>query len=271
MIPPSQLPSVEALVSAAVVVALAVFADRVLVIAVDRAVSRKAARGMDATYESFVTRVRVLRRLGRVAIAVVAAAAVLSHFPFLRALSTGLWASAGVAGLVVGMAAKGTLGNAIAGVTLAFSQPFRVGDVVTCRNETGTVEDVTLVFTFIRTSDNRRLVIPNDVLSTEILYNHSIGDPRIVSTVQFHLGYQADLTAALSTLSAAAASCPYALKEPAPGAAVGATGPAAVRIDVSVWAENQSKAWALQADLRQRGLAALARLDALPKQLPMPS
>lgn len=261
----------SSLVSVAVIVVAAVLLDRILIATLDRTLAhRRAQSESQETFESFLTRLTVLRRLARVVLYVLAIAAILAHVPWLRALSAGLWASAGIAGLVVGMAAKGTLGNAIAGVTLAFSQPFRVGDLVTIRSETGTVEDITLMYTFIRTGDNRRLVIPNDTLSSEVVYNHSIVDPRILSTVKFWVGYGADLERAMKSLAEVAASSPSLMPGAAPpDVAIGEAGQAAVRLDLSAWAENQSKAWALQVDLRRRGLDALRKLDALPKQLPV--
>jgi small-conductance mechanosensitive channel len=144
--------SLEGLIAAGVVMAIAVGVDRLFVLALDRALKRRETQSTNRdAYDSFLTRIAVLRRLGRLAIYLVAISAALSHFPLLRSLSTGLWASAGVAGLVVGMAAKGTLGNAIAGLTLAFSQPFRIGDGVTIRNDYGVIEEITLIYTAIRT------------------------------------------------------------------------------------------------------------------------
>ncbi len=259
------------LASVTVIVIAAIVLDRLLIVTLDGALARRQAqaKGSEAL-ESFLTRLGVLRRLARAAIYVVAIAAVLAHFAWLRALSAGLLASAGIAGLVVGMAAKGTFGNAIAGVTLAFSQPFRVGDGVTLRNEYGVVEDITLIYTFIRTGDNRRLVIPNDVLSSEVLYNHSILDPRILSTVKFWISYGAELDRAVKALAEVAAASPALLAGAgAPDVAVGEAGPAGVRLDVSGWSATQAKAWQFQADVRRRGLEALRAAKALPTQLPL--
>ena len=263
--------SLGGLIAAAAVMAVAVGLDRLFVLALDRALKRREAQSKSRdTYESYLTRIGVLRRLGRLTIYLVAISAALSHFPLLRSLSTGLWASAGVAGLVVGMAAKGTLGNAIAGVTLAFSQPFRIGDGVTLRNDYGVVEEITLMYTLIRTSDNRLLVIPNDVLSTEVIYNHSLRDPRILATVKFYVAYGVELEQAMRALAEVANASPIRLPESAPAAiTVGEATPTAVRLDVAIWAANQDKASDLQTDVRVRGLAALRALKALPKQLPL--
>ncbi|MHB8416738.1 MAG: mechanosensitive ion channel family protein [Myxococcales bacterium] len=266
----SELPLASA-ISIALIALAAVALDRLLVLALDRTLARRKAQASDiGAFESFLTRLGVLRRLARAAIYLVAASAVLSHFAWLRALSAGLWASAGIAGLVVGMAAKGTLGNAIAGVTLAFSQPFRVGDGITVRSDYGVVEDITLIYTYIRTLDNRRLVIPNDVLSTEVLYNHTIVEARLLASVRFWVSYGAELDLALKALLEVVASSPALLREAGPpDASIGEAGQAAVRLDVSGWAASQAKAWELQADVRRRGLAALRTLGALPKQLPV--
>jgi small-conductance mechanosensitive channel len=262
--------SLEGLIAAGVVMAIAVGVDRLFVLALDRALKRRETQSTNRdAYDSFLTRIAVLRRLGRLAIYLVAISAALSHFPLLRSLSTGLWASAGVAGLVVGMAAKGTLGNAIAGLTLAFSQPFRIGDGVTIRNDYGVIEEITLIYTAIRTSDNRLLVIPNDVLSTEVFYNHSLKDPRILATVKFYVAYGTDLDQAMAALAEAANGCPARLADTAPAeVSVGEATPTAVRLDVAVWAANQDHASDLQSELRHRGLAALGALKALPRQLP---
>lgn len=121
------------------------------------------------------TRLHVSRRLVNVTIWLVAIALGLTQFPQLRVLSAGLLASAGLSGLVVGFAAQSTLGNAIAGVTIAFSQPVRIGDDIEVRGERGIVEDIALLFTVLRLADGKRMIVPNSTLSTEVLKNLSMG------------------------------------------------------------------------------------------------
>ena len=104
---------------------------------------------------------------------IVAVGGAAAQFEHLRALGATLLASAGVVGVVMGIAARSTLGNVVAGAQIAFTQPIRVGDVVTLRDETGEVEDITLAYTFIRTLDNRRLAVPNEVLNGKILRNYN--------------------------------------------------------------------------------------------------
>ena len=130
-----------------------------------------------------VTRLQITRRILDAVIWVVAISIGLSQFPELRVLSAGLLASAGISGLIVGFAARSTLGNAVAGVTIAFAQPVRIGDEVELRGERGTVEDITLLFTVIRLWDGKRMIVPNETLSTEVVKNLTLGSvSRMVRT-----------------------------------------------------------------------------------------
>ena len=130
-----------------------------------------------------ITRLQITRRILDAVIWVVAISIGLSQFPELRVLSAGLLASAGISGLIVGFAARSTLGNAVAGVTIAFAQPVRIGDEVELRGERGVVEDITLLFTVIRLWDGKRMIVPNDTLSTEVVKNLTLGSvSRMVRT-----------------------------------------------------------------------------------------
>jgi small-conductance mechanosensitive channel len=130
-----------------------------------------------------VTRLQVIRRIVQAIIWVVAISIGLSQFPELRVFSAGLLASAGISGLIVGFAARSTLGNAVAGVTIAFAQPVRIGDEIEVRGERGVVEDITLLFTVIRLWDGKRMIVPNETLSTEVVKNLTLGSvSRMVRT-----------------------------------------------------------------------------------------
>lgn len=138
------------------------------------------------------TRMHVSRRILIAAVWVVGTGIALGQFPELRILSAGLLASAGVSGLVVGFAARNALGNAVAGVIIAFSQPVRIGDDVEFRSERGIVEDIRLFFTVLRLADGKRLIIPNDVLSAEVLRNLSLGDVTRVARADVLVPPRAD-------------------------------------------------------------------------------
>ena len=122
------------------------------------------------------TRLRVVRRLVFVTIVVVGIGLALSQFTKLEKLATGLLASSAVLGIVLGLAARQVLANPLAGILLAITQPIRIGDTITLEDETGRVDDLTLSYTYIDTGDGRLMVVPNEKVVTNIVFNRSTGD-----------------------------------------------------------------------------------------------
>jgi len=106
------------------------------------------------------TQLRVLKRIVVITVGVVALASMLMTFPKVRQLGTAMLASAGIIGIVVGMAAQRTIGAFIAGLQIAFTQPIRVDDVVIVENEWGRIEEITLTYVVVRIWDLRRLIVP---------------------------------------------------------------------------------------------------------------
>jgi small-conductance mechanosensitive channel len=106
------------------------------------------------------TRINVVRRLTLVLVTGVALGAMLTTFDSVRSFGTGLLASAGIAGLVVGIAARPTISNVIAGLQIFFAEPLRIDDVVVIEHEWGRVEEITLTYVVVRTWDERTLVLP---------------------------------------------------------------------------------------------------------------
>lgn len=107
-----------------------------------------------------VTQTRILRRIVSTAVVVIAIAIVLLQYEPFRELGAGILASAGVFGIIFGIAAQRTLGNVVAGIQIAFTQPMRVDDVVIVQNEFGWVEEITLTYVVVRVWDRRRIVMP---------------------------------------------------------------------------------------------------------------
>ena len=124
------------------------------------------------------TRLRILRRLLFLAIFLVLAALALSQFTELKRLATGILASTAVIGLIVGFAAQHTLGNMIAGVQIAVSQPIRIGDKITFEETEGRVTDITLSYTYVDPGDGSSVVIPNQLLVEGVVHNHSTEDTQ---------------------------------------------------------------------------------------------
>jgi small-conductance mechanosensitive channel len=107
-----------------------------------------------------LTQIRILLRTADVLIIIITASVALMTFDAVRQYGVSLFASAGVAGLVVGLAARPVLSNLLAGVQLAVTQPIRIDDAVLIENEWGQIEDITATYVVVRLWDLRRLVVP---------------------------------------------------------------------------------------------------------------
>lgn len=146
------------------------------------------------------TRYLVLRRAITAVILVVGFFSALLVIPEVRAIAGGLLASSAVIGLIVGFASQQVLGNFMAGLVIALTQPVRIGDFVTYANEEGTVEEIGLTYTFIRTLDRRRLVVPNSKLASDTIVNSSIRSRETFAVVCVPLPLATDIAPALAAL-----------------------------------------------------------------------
>ncbi|MBE2999740.1 mechanosensitive ion channel [Nocardiopsis sp. HNM0947] len=136
------------------------------------------------------TQVRLLRRVITSIIVTLAVSAILFTFDEIQALGAGLLASAGVLGIVAGVAAQSTLGNLFAGLQLAFSDALRIGDVVVVEGEWGRVEELSLVNVTIKIWDERRLVVPVANFTTTSFENWTKQGTNITAKVQFPLDWE---------------------------------------------------------------------------------
>ena len=151
-----------------------------------------------------ITRYRVLRRSATTVIIFVGVFSALLVIPQVRAVAAGILASSAVIGIVVGFAAQRTIGNFIAGLLIAISQPIRLGDYVETEGLTGVVEEIGLTYTFIRTPDNDRLVIPNEKIASDTIRNSSIRSRKKLAQVTVPVPLDRDLDTVIGLLREAA-------------------------------------------------------------------
>ena len=137
------------------------------------------------------TQVSVLRRVLVMIVALVALGVALTRVEGLQGFGTGLLASAGVVGIVIGIAAQRPIGNLVAGIQLAITQPVRVGDAVVVENEWGTVEEITLTYVVVRVWDARRLVLPISHFFERPFQNWTRQSPQIIGTVFWRVDFTA--------------------------------------------------------------------------------
>ncbi|MFC2162975.1 mechanosensitive ion channel family protein [Candidatus Altiarchaeota archaeon] len=163
--------------------------------AMNKYVKRKAGRlKIDET--QFI----VLRRL---AVFMIYAGGVLyagSFIPGFSTLGTSVLASAGVLALVIGFAAQHAFANIISGIFIAMFEPFKVGDKIQIGEEFGTVEDITLRHTIVKTWREKRIVIPNSKISEESISNFSLRNPRVLGILEIGISYDSDIDKARSIM-----------------------------------------------------------------------
>ncbi|HLI37136.1 MAG TPA: mechanosensitive ion channel domain-containing protein [Streptosporangiaceae bacterium] len=141
------------------------------------------------------TQVQVLRRVTVLVVSVVAVAVVLLSFRPVRAAGAGLLASAGIVGIVAGVAAKPVATNLLAGLQIAISQPIRVDDVVVVDNYWGRVEEIALTYVVVRVWDLRRLVLPISYFITNPFENWTRSSSDILRWVYIEVDYSAPVGA----------------------------------------------------------------------------
>ena len=193
---------ISAAITIVVAIVIAFLVDR-LVIGRGTRVAKRMTEG--AVSRAAQTRLRVVRRLVFVVIIAIGVALALSQFGQIRRFATGVLASSAVLGVVIGFAARQTLANMVAGVLLAVTQPIRIGDRITYDETTGRVDDLTLSYTYIDPGDGRLVVIPNELIVSGVVYNHSTGDRAAPITVNAWLPAGSDLERAQGALKEAGA------------------------------------------------------------------
>jgi len=178
----------------------AVIAGVVILIAVVGAKLADLALGRRELPPNAVTRYRVIRRTVMSTIVFVGVLSALLVIPQVRTIAGSILASSAVIGLIIGFAAQRTIGNVIAGILIALSQPLRLGDTVTVDDVTGVVEEIGLTYTFIRVPDGVRLVIPNEKLASDTILNSTIRSSETVAEVTVQVPLDQDLDAVLAAL-----------------------------------------------------------------------
>lgn len=121
--------------------------------------------------------------------------------PYLRDLGTAIFAGAGIFAAIIGFASQKAFSNIISGIFILVFKPFRVGDTIESKNiDKGVIEEITLRHTIIRNYENRRIVIPNSIISEETLINSDMIDKMIRKHVNFGISYDSNVDLAISII-----------------------------------------------------------------------
>ncbi len=214
-----------------------------------------------------VTQVRVLLRAADTVIVLVTLGFALMTFDAVRQYGVSLFASAGVAGVVFGLAAQPVLSNLIAGVQLAVTQPIRLEDAVTVQNQYGWVEEITATYVVIRLEDQRRLIVPLNFFIQQPFYNWTRQAAPTIGNIALYLDYAApvDLIRKKATELVAETK-----QDNAKVTSVQVTNVSAEAIEIHILVNSDSAATTgdVSADLREKLIAYLQQEhpEALPRR-----
>jgi small-conductance mechanosensitive channel len=162
----------------------------------------------NAAARRVITQTTVLRRVITFVIVVVVASAMLMTFGRARALGASLLASAGIVGIVVGFAARPTLGNIIAGLQIALTNSLIIQDAVIVEGEWGRIEEITLTYVVVRIWDDRRLILPSVYFVTTPFQNWTRGGEDLIGAVMLNVDYAVPVDAIRKALDGIVKDCP---------------------------------------------------------------
>lgn len=177
-------------------------------------------------------------------------ALVISVVSMLGVQTTSFVAVLGAAGLAVGLALSGTLQNFAGGVLLLILKPFKVGDFIDAQGFMGTVREIQIFFTILKTPDNRTIIIPNGPLSTGSLTNFSTEANRRVD-MEFGIGYDDDIDTAKAILNRLIEEESRIFKDPAPQVVLSELADSSVNFKVRVWSAS-SDYWGIYFDFHEK-------------------
>jgi len=179
--------------------------------------------------------------------------------PGLRVLANSLLAGAGVLALAIGFASQQALSNIISGVFLVIFKPYRIGDRLKVGEKYGIVEDISLRHTVLRDLYNKRVIIPNSIISNEVIVNSDIEDVRICNRMEIGISYDSDLRKAKAIIKEEILRHPLHIdhrtaqeieegEELAPVKVIG-HGESSINLRAWAWAKNSPDAFNLECDL----------------------
>lgn len=248
---------VEYLIIPGIILIVALIASRILRLGLNRFVKTSSSKlNVDPTKYSF------LKNAVSFIIFIIAAIAIFQSIPELRSYGVTLFASAGILAAIVGFASQSAFSNIISGIFIVIFKPFRVGDLINIGElHAGEVEDITLRHTIIKNFENRRIVIPNSIISEQTITNSTLTDDKVCMFVFMGISYDSDIDLAIKIIQEEAEKHPLQIdnrtqediEKGIPQIIVRLTsfGDSSVNLRASVWAKNPGDGFAMKCDLHK--------------------
>jgi small-conductance mechanosensitive channel len=184
--------------------------------------------------------------------------------PQLRVYGEKIFVGAGLLTIAVGFASQSAIANIIGGIFIVLFRPFRVNDVVHINQNLGVVEDITLRHTVIKNFENRRIIIPNSIISNETIINSTINDGRICNFIELSIAFEADMDKAFRIIREEAMAHPLYIdnrkpediEENVPSVRIRVLGwlDSGVQVRAMIWTENLADGVELKSNLYKRFL-----------------
>jgi len=220
----------------------------------------------DLKSRKILTQVHILKKILFTIIGVVSLALMMMVFDSVRQLGTSILASAGVLGIIVGLAAQRTIGTLLAGIQIAMTQPIRIGDVVIVEGEWGNIEEISLTYVVVKIWDLRRLVVPINYFIEKPFQNWTRTSEKVLGTVYFYVDYTFPVDALREPLKKIVSTSEHWDKDVC-GLIVTEAKERIMELRALVSAENSSKCWDLRCEVREKVIAWIQ--EHYPQSLPL--
>ncbi|WP_452229135.1 MULTISPECIES: mechanosensitive ion channel family protein [unclassified Lacinutrix] len=201
-----------------------------------------------------LTQLRFLKSLSIVIIFTLAIAAILWNIPGVRKVGTTILTSAGVIGIIAGVAAQKSIANLITGFQIAFTQPIKIDDEVVIEGEYGTVEDITLTYVVIKTWDWRRLVLPLNYFNDNAFVNRTFNATELIGSVFLYVDYTFPVPVLRTKLMTILKNHPFWDKKIG-NLLVTNSDDKSMELRASFSAKNASETWSMRCDIREQLIA----------------
>ena len=241
---------------------LAILIFAIILARVTRAILTKFIDRSAKTLKTDPTSFKFIKNAISLIIYLVALTTIIYQFPSLRKFAYGLFAGAGIIAAIIGFASQQAFSNMISGIFIVIFKPFRVGDWVKFgTNQSGIVHDITLRHTVIRDFENKRIIIPNSVISSEIITNYNIEDKMIRRHIEFGISYDSDVDKATKIIQEEAMKHPNFIdnrtkeekkkNDPPVLVRLMGFGESSINLRAYVWAQDPFKSFDLHTDLNR--------------------
>jgi small-conductance mechanosensitive channel len=197
------------------------------------------------------THFQFLKKLIIIVVIVVAVASILMQFQAVRQIGTGILASAGIVGIVVGLASQRTIANLLVGLQIAITQPIRIDDVVIVENEWGRIEEITSTYVVVKLWDSRRLIVPLTYFAEKPFQNWTRVSADLLAAVKLHADYSLPVAPLRQEMSRILQDSPLWDGRVGELQVTGTT-EHAIEVRALASAANASDAWNLRCDLREK-------------------